>query len=170
MLNDPALSRWSDKSARQIGIDHKTVAKRRKDYLGISQDNRVVARGDSSYEMNTAKIGCAPAVCAEVEAEMPALSRPWSSSSRCSLPQLCRDRDCSLLSRLLSKVIFPEILLRWNRVCPAKLYLGIALTSKSPARLIVRVKCHAGRIASQRGSAVQSVGYNRSLVASNFHN
>jgi N6-adenosine-specific RNA methylase IME4 len=48
------------------------VAKRRKAILGNSQDSRVVARGGSTYEMDTAKIGGTPTGSSEVENEFPA--------------------------------------------------------------------------------------------------
>jgi hypothetical protein len=59
LLHDPEWSRWSDNEiARQVGVDHKTVAKRREAILGNSQVVRLVTRGGTNYEMGTAKIGC----------------------------------------------------------------------------------------------------------------
>jgi ParB-like chromosome segregation protein Spo0J len=58
MLRDPEWSQWSDNDiAGRVGVDHKTVAKRREAISGNSQDVRRVTRGDTTYEMNTTKIG-----------------------------------------------------------------------------------------------------------------
>jgi N6-adenosine-specific RNA methylase IME4 len=58
MLQDLEWSQRSDSEiARQIGVDHKTVANRRH-ILGISQDNRrTVSRRGTTYKMKTSKIG-----------------------------------------------------------------------------------------------------------------
>jgi hypothetical protein len=62
MLADPVWVLWSNSEvARRCGVDHKTVAARRTalaPIIGNSQDSsRLVTRGGSTYEMNTAGIG-----------------------------------------------------------------------------------------------------------------
>jgi ParB-like chromosome segregation protein Spo0J len=58
MLRDPEWSQWSDNDiAGRVGVDHKTVAKRREAVLGNSQDVRLVTRGGTTYRMDTTKIG-----------------------------------------------------------------------------------------------------------------
>lgn len=67
LLRDEEWGQWNDSEVgRRCGVDHKTVARVRSEIgpiLGNSQNgaNRTVARGSSTYTMDTAKIGGAPA-------------------------------------------------------------------------------------------------------------
>jgi N6-adenosine-specific RNA methylase IME4 len=73
MLNDPGWSGWSDSQiARQISVDHKTVANRRGLILGNSQDeHRRVSRSGSTYQMHISKIGRAPKIRETAEVPLP---------------------------------------------------------------------------------------------------
>ena len=73
LLEDEEWSKWSDREiGRRCAVDHKTVARLRSEYLGISQDAaRTVERGGTTYEMKprgSAK-QAEPAPCAPAEAE-----------------------------------------------------------------------------------------------------
>jgi hypothetical protein len=114
MLADPQWARWSDRDiAEQIGVHHDTVSKRRAALsVGNRQiaDTRLVTRGGTTYEMNTANIGSAIDATVEAEAAAAGDVEPfdWEASK-------LRNAAMEAIRALAGLPSAPEVLAAWMK-------------------------------------------------------
>lgn len=99
LLSDPEWATWSNNAiAKACVVSDKTVAAYRAEYLRNSEDSeprntaRTVERNGKSYQMDTEKIGPAPAPVVTASAEPPS---PSTASSAESQPSVATPRDAT---------------------------------------------------------------------------